>query len=161
MGAVFVSYRRGDSEGQARALSIQLAELIRKGSVFMDVDSIALGRDFRQILQERLESCDLMLALIGPGWMDVKDASGNRRLDSPTEMIRAVQRHAEGSARVIPVTFRHADWERAPFAKLQALPKDAMPISSWHDQSEGWNNVAKGIRTAVEVWRATRTSTRN
>lgn len=67
MSAIFVSYRRGDSEGQARALYIQLADLIGKDSIFMDVDSISLGRDFRQVLQERLESCDLMLALIGPG----------------------------------------------------------------------------------------------
>ena len=101
MGTVFVSYRRGDSEGQARALFIQLAELIGKDSVFMDVDSIALGRDFRQILRERLESCDLMLALIGPGWMDVKDASGNRRLDSPTDLVR--QEIAAALKRNIPV----------------------------------------------------------
>jgi hypothetical protein len=36
MGAIFVSYRRGDSEGQAKALYIQLAELIGKDSVFID-----------------------------------------------------------------------------------------------------------------------------
>ena len=36
----------------------------------MDVDSVALGRDFREILKERLESCDLMLALIGPVLLD-------------------------------------------------------------------------------------------
>jgi hypothetical protein len=81
---------------------MQLAELIGKDSVFMDVDSIALGRDFRQILQERLESCDLMLALIGPGWMDAKDASGNRRLDSPTDLVR--QEIAAALKRNIPVT---------------------------------------------------------
>ena len=102
MGAVFVSYRRGDSEGQARALSIELVELIGKDSVFMDVDSIALGRDFRQILQERLASCDLMLALIGPGWLDARDASGNRRLESSTDLVR--QEIAAALKRNIPVT---------------------------------------------------------
>jgi hypothetical protein len=66
MGAVFVSYRRGDAEGQARALFNDLSDLIGRDSVFMDVDSIALGRDFRQILQERLGSCEPLLALIGP-----------------------------------------------------------------------------------------------
>ena len=102
MGAVFVSYRRGDTEGQARALFNELADLIGRDSVFMDVDSIALGRDFRQILQERLGSCDLMLALIGPDWLDIKDASGKRRLENPADFVR--QEIAAALRRNIPVT---------------------------------------------------------
>ena len=88
MGAIFVSYRRGDSEGQARALSLELEQYLGADSVFMDVDSIALGRDFRLVLQERLETCDLLLALIGPDWLDIKDSAGNRRLESPTDFVR-------------------------------------------------------------------------
>lgn len=102
MGAVFISYRRGDSEGQARALCNDLAEHVGKDAVFMDVDSIALGRDFRQILQERLETCDMMLALIGPNWLDAKDAAGTRRLDSPTDFVR--QEIAAALKRNIPLT---------------------------------------------------------
>jgi TIR domain-containing protein len=102
MRTVFVSYRRGDSEGQARALNFELVKLIGKDSVFMDVDSIALGRDFRQILHERLESCDLMLVLIGPGWLDAKDAAGNRRLETATDLVR--QEIAAALKRNIPVT---------------------------------------------------------
>jgi hypothetical protein len=101
MGAVFVSYRRGDSEGQARALSLELVKLLGKDSVFMDVDSIGLGHDFRHVLQERLGSCDVMIALIGPGWLDAKDASGNRRLASPTDLVR--QEIAAALKRNIPV----------------------------------------------------------
>src|SRR5262245_7963343 len=102
MGAIFVSYRRGDSEGQARALFNELTDLIGKNSVFMDVDSIALGRDFRQILQERLGSCDLMLALIGPDWLDIRDASGNRRLEGASDFVR--QEIAAALRRNIPIT---------------------------------------------------------
>lgn len=102
MGAVFISYRRGDSEGQARALSIELEELLGKDSVFMDVDSIALGRDFRQVLQQSLQACDVMLALIGPNWLEAKDAAGNRRLDSPTDFVR--QEIASALKRNIAVT---------------------------------------------------------
>lgn len=102
MRTVFLSYRRGDSEGQARALSLELAKLIGQESVFMDVDSIALGQDFRHILQERLESCDLFLTLIGPGWLDARDSAGNRRLDSATDLVR--QEIAAALKRNIPVT---------------------------------------------------------
>lgn len=102
MGAVFVSYRRGDAEGQARALFNELTDLVGEDSVFMDVDSIGLGRDFRQVLQERLASCDVMLALIGPDWLDIRDASGNRRLNSPADFVR--QEIAAALKRNIPVT---------------------------------------------------------
>jgi hypothetical protein len=101
VGAVFISYRRGDAEGQARALYGELVKLLGKDSVFMDVDSIALGRDFRHVLQERLGSCDVMLALIGPGWLDAKDGTGARRLESPTDFVR--QELAAALKRNIPV----------------------------------------------------------
>jgi hypothetical protein len=102
MSAVFISYRRGDSEGQARALSIELEELLGKECVFMDVDSIALGRDFRQVLQESLQACDVMLALIGPNWLDAKDSAGNRRLESAGDFVR--QEIASALKRNIAVT---------------------------------------------------------
>jgi formylglycine-generating enzyme required for sulfatase activity len=99
---IFISYRRGDTEGQARALSIELTNYVGERSVFMDVDSIALGRDFRQSLHESLESCDALLALIGNNWLDVKDASGRRRLDDPADFVR--QEISAALKRNIPVT---------------------------------------------------------
>lgn len=125
MSAIFVSYRRGDSEGQARALYIQLAAMVGKDSVFMDVDSISLRRDFRQVLQERLESCDLMLALIGPSWMDAKDAAGNRRLENPTDLVR--QEIAAALKRNIPVTPVLLQGVQMP--ALERLPEDIKDLA--------------------------------
>ena len=51
MGAVFISYRREDCAGEARALYSSLVQALGKDAVFMDVDSIALGQDFRTALQ--------------------------------------------------------------------------------------------------------------
>ena len=87
MGSVFISYRREDSQGQARALFQDLVARLGRSAVFMDVDSIALGRDFREVLQERLATCDLMLVLIGPGWLSGTDGAGRRRLDNPTDFV--------------------------------------------------------------------------
>lgn len=120
MGAVFLNYRRGDSEGQARALFVELTKLLGKASVFMDVDSIALGRDFRQVLQERLGSCDVMVALIGPDWLDAADPSGNRRLDSPTDFVR--QEIAAALKRNIPVIPVLVQGARMPAS--EQLPDD-------------------------------------
>jgi len=88
MSTVFISYRREITAGEARALFNELLEKLGKNSVFMDVDSIALGRDFRSALQRTLESCDLMLVLIGRDWAEVKDEEGRTRLENPGDFVR-------------------------------------------------------------------------
>lgn len=88
MGSIFINYRRGETAGEAMALFNQLSAALGKDSVFMDVANIDLGRDFREALNERLASCDLMLAIVGRGWVDGKGASGRRRLDEPNDYVR-------------------------------------------------------------------------
>lgn len=102
MGSVFISYRREDSAGQARALFQDLVGRLGRGAVFMDVDSIALGRDFREVLQERLATCDLMLVLMGRDWLSGKDSSGRPRLDNPADFVRL--EIAAALKRKIPIT---------------------------------------------------------
>ena len=88
MSTVFISYRRENTAGEARALFNDLAARLGENSVFMDVDSIALGRDFRSVLQETTASCDLMLVLIGRNWTDAKDEGGRVRLENPADYVR-------------------------------------------------------------------------
>jgi hypothetical protein len=65
MSTVFISYRRESTAGEARALFNDITDWVGEDSVFMDVDSIALGRDFRTVLQEKTAACDVMLVMIG------------------------------------------------------------------------------------------------
>ena len=100
MTKIFISYRREDSAGEARTLYKDLVANLGKDSVFMDVDSIGLGRDFRQVLDECLESCEVLLALIGKDWLDITGPSG-RRLDDPGDFVR--QEISSALKRGIPV----------------------------------------------------------
>jgi hypothetical protein len=88
MSTVFISYRRQTASGEARALFNDLAAKLGENSVFMDVDSIALGRDFRDILRKTLDSCDIMLVLIDKDWLSVKDEKGRVRLENPADYVR-------------------------------------------------------------------------
>ena len=88
MGMIFVSYRREDAAGEARALFGSLTAQLGAGSVFMDVDNIALGRDFREALHERLNDCDVLLALIGKGWLESKNRQGKPRLEDSNDFVR-------------------------------------------------------------------------
>ena len=125
MGAVFISYRRADSEGQARALSLELVKILGRESLFMDVDSIALGRDFRQILQERLQGCDVMLVLIGPRWLDATDTKGSRLLDNPRDFVRQeIAAALKRNILVIPVLL-----QGTPIPAPESLPEDIKDLS--------------------------------
>src|ERR1700733_15697509 len=85
---IFISYRRDDSEGEAGRLSDDLAQTFQEGSVFMDVNAIQPGRDFRKAIDESIHKCSVLLAVLGPGWLDSRDASGRRRLDDESDFLR-------------------------------------------------------------------------
>jgi TIR domain len=125
VGSVFISYRREDSEGQARALYQDLVAKLGRDSVFMDVDSIGLGRDFRQVLQERLATCDVLLALIGRDWLDGKDKTGRRRLDNPGDFVR--MEIAAALKRNIPATPLLLHGAQMPTA--EQLPEDLSDLA--------------------------------
>ena len=65
-------------------------------------------------------------------------------------MKRAMERHEAKEARVIPIILKPVDWSGATFGKLQALPKNAKPITTWSNRDEAFLNVAQGIRRVVE-----------
>lgn len=65
-------------------------------------------------------------------------------------MKRALERHDASEARVIPVIVRDVNWKRAPFSKLQALPKDAKAVELWPNRDSAWRNVSEGIERAVQ-----------
>ena len=87
-GAIFISYRRDDSEGEAGRLYDDLIRVFRPGAVFMDVSDIHPGKDFRQAIDDNVARCGVLLAVIGPGWTTITDASGARRLDQPNDFVR-------------------------------------------------------------------------
>lgn len=61
-----------------------------------------------------------------------------------------MERGLEGEVRVIPVIVCDVNWSKAPFAKLQALPKDGLAVTKWHNKDSAWRNVSEGIEKVVE-----------
>jgi proteasome lid subunit RPN8/RPN11 len=104
---------------------------------------ITAGQEWAGDIDAHLESAQLILLLISADFLASAYCYS-------TEMTRAMERHEQGEARVIPIILRDVDWEDAPFAKLQALPKDAKAITSWHNTDEAFADVARGIRRAIK-----------
>jgi replicative DNA helicase len=101
------------------------------------------GTDFAKEIDARLDSADIVLLLVSPDFI-ASDYCWDK------EMSRALDRYDAGLLKVIPVIVRPCEWVNAPFGRLQAFPTDGKPITTWTNSDEGWLDVTKGIRTAVE-----------
>jgi len=92
MAKILLSYRREDSEHATGRIYDRLVAYFGKKAVFMDVDTIPSGADFRNHIEEFLTKCDVLLAIIGDSWIDAKFPSGSkrgmRRLDDPGDFVR-------------------------------------------------------------------------
>lgn len=104
MDKIFISYRRADSPGIAGRVYDRLVERFGREAIFMDVDSIPPGIDFRPYIIESIKESTLVLVLIGPRWFDLKSVDGYRRLDSPNDPVRfEIETALENNLQVIPV----------------------------------------------------------
>jgi hypothetical protein len=113
-GNIFINYRRGDDPGFTQALYSRLEQAFPSESLFMDVDNIAPGLDFVQVLNDQVARCDVLVAVIGKGWLDAADESGARRLDNPEDFVRVeIESALRQKKRVIPVLVNDARMPRS------------------------------------------------
>jgi len=131
MKGIFISYRRQDSQSAAGRLADHLREHMHGIPIFRDVETIEPGINFVEAINRALQSCGILLAIIGPRWVNLPNAAGQRRLDDPGDYTRqeistALQR---GDVRVIPVLVEGAQMpdkgdlpdELKIFASLNAI----------------------------------------
>lgn len=88
MGAIFISYRRSDSEGQSGRLFRDLRDHFGRDAVLIDVVGMAKGRDFRRTIEARLDASSVFLAVIGKTWLTTTDEHGAKRLEDPRDLVR-------------------------------------------------------------------------
>jgi uncharacterized protein YjbI with pentapeptide repeats len=101
---IFLSYRRDDAPLYARLLQVSLQGRFPDARIFMDLDSIDPGLPFAEVIREAVNSCTVLVALIGRQWATLTDDQGGRRLDNPDDYVRFEIRTAlERQVRVIPV----------------------------------------------------------
>lgn len=125
MSAIFISYRREDSEGHAGRLFEDLVEHFGHDSVFMDVAGIEPGRDFRKVIDAKVAGCGLLLAVIGTRWLEARDDSGKRRIDDPSDFVRLETVSAlRRDIPVVPVLVHGAQMPRA-----DQLPADLADLA--------------------------------
>jgi TIR domain len=104
MPDIFISYRRDDTSGYAGRLYDQISAHFGEEHVFMDVADIGPGSDFVTVIEQKVGTCDALIALIGKNWLTLKDDQNRPRLGNAedfvsVEVLAALKRKVE----VIPV----------------------------------------------------------
>ena len=131
MPRIFVSYRRGDSIAYAGRIQDHLSQHFGADKVFMDIGRIDLGEDFVKVLDAKVADSDVVIALIGPGWLNASDERG-RRIDQPDDFVRYELAAAlEQGKRLIPVLVggaRMPSADQVPPALAQLARCQAHPV---------------------------------
>jgi hypothetical protein len=103
MTHITISYRRSDSDAIAGRIRDRLASHFGDESVFMDIDSIPFGFDFRDHIQEALAQNDILIAVIGPQWLG-PGKGGSLRIMDETDPVRIeIETALKNGSAIIPV----------------------------------------------------------
>ena len=151
---LFYSYAHED-EALRDELQGHLKLLERRGLLAPWHDRrIVPGADWSGAIDGYLRKAELVLLLVSKDFIESDYIMG-------TELTVAMQRHTERTVVVVPIIVRAVDLDPddaadLPFLKLQALPTDMKPVTSWPNRDEAWTNVAKGLRATVKAIRESR-----
>jgi hypothetical protein len=136
---VFISYSHQD-EPLRRQLEDHLALLKRQGGINIWHDRrISPGEEWKGKIDRELAEAHIILLVVTSSFL-----ASDYCYD--VEMKVALERSDSHDAFVVPIIGKACDWHTAPFAKLQSLPKDGQPVTSWPNTDEAWADVASGIR---------------
>jgi hypothetical protein len=143
---IFFCYAHED-EALLDKFKTHLRPLQRQGliDVWHDRD-ISAGTEWEQEIEKHLNTAQIILLLVSPDFIDSDYCYG-------IEMKRAIERHEHGEARVIPVIFRPTLWHETALGKLQALPKDARPVTDWPNLDDALHSIAEDIFNIVTKFR--------
>lgn len=140
---VFCSYSRKD-EALCEELGKHLSILQSNGIISSWHDrAIPAGAEWQGQIDEHLNSANVILLLISPDFLASKYIR-------EVEVKRALERHDAGEAVVLSIILRDVDWHGSRLSKLQALPKDAIPVTSWPNRDQAFKDIAVGIRRVAE-----------
>lgn len=140
---IFISYAHED-EDLKKELDKYLKVLKRssKVEVWNDRELIG-GQEWNRTIMEELEKANIILLLISVDF-NASDFIWDKELAS------AMRRHEEGTAHVVPIILRRCDWTDMPYAKLQALPRNATPVTEYPNRDTAFTEIAKGIERLVD-----------
>jgi len=106
---------------------------------------ISAGREWENETYNQLMTADIILPLISADFI-----ASDYNWD--VVLTKAIERHKDRTARVIPILLRRVDNWKVAFGnlKLKALPEGERPVTDWRPYDNAFESIARGIRGLVE-----------
>ena len=105
--SIFICYRREDSADVTGRIYDRLVHHFGREPVFMDVDSITPGYDFRPQIDQKIKVCSIAIVVIGDKWL--AEVDGKRRIDDENDHVRfEIEAALRRKIPIIPVLTRGA-----------------------------------------------------
>jgi TIR domain len=149
MPRIFISYRRQDSQSAAGRLADNLKDHFGTAQIFRDIETIEPGSDFTESLIAALNSCAVLIAIIGPRWLSATDKKGQRRLDDPKDLTRQeIEIALSRNIRVIPVIV-----DGATIFDVDDLPPELKPLAkrqAYELTDKRWNQDVTQLITTID-----------
>lgn len=156
--AIFISYRRDDTEGEAGRLFDDLTRAFGNDGVFMDVAGIRPGADFRHVIDDSVAHCGVLLAVIGPNWLTIAGADGQPRIDDASDFVALeIASALKREVPVIPVLVHGA--HMPPPAQLPDSLKDLSFRNSVEISHARWNSDVQLLVEALSSYVAANPAT--
>lgn len=144
---IFISYRRDDSQWAAGRLSDSLASYFGDDRVFRDIEDIAGGANFGDVIDETLGAADAVVVLIGKGWLSASDSRGNRRLDDPDDWVaKEIAAALEKGLPIYPVLL-----EDTPMPRASELPETLWPLTRYNAVSISDNRWQADVARLAKI----------
>jgi hypothetical protein len=146
---IFVCYRQADSAYAARSVRDWLKwKMGEEIAAFLDTDGLDGGDLWKEVLDEQVRKCQVLLAIIGPKWIDITDELGNRRLDTPRDFVQTeIEIALSRKIPIIPVLI-----DETPWPKQKDLPGTIVKLIEFHHikiHSRSFDTDAENLLRAV------------
>jgi hypothetical protein len=153
---ILVSYRRSDSAAITGRIFDRLVSHYGKQSVFMDVDDIPLGVDFREHIRTALLSSDALIVVVGQRWLGGEGASA--RINDETDPVRVeVEAAIKNNIPVIPLLVEGAKMPKAsdlPGSLHEFSYRNAAEIDAGRDFHSHVNRLIASIDQILKAKKA-------
>jgi tetratricopeptide (TPR) repeat protein len=141
---IFYSYIPEDEKWQ-KELEKQLSSGLHRDGLISHWHHqlIPPGNIQQQDIDDHLNTAHIFLLLVSPGFL-ASDYCRN------VEVEKALERHKNNEAHVIPVILEHSDWKTSTFGMLQSLPRDGRPACQWQTSEAPFFHIAREIRQIID-----------
>jgi hypothetical protein len=151
---IIISYRRSSYDAMAGRIRDKLAVHYGNDVVYMDVDNIPFGIDFREHINQALSEADVLVAIIGHKWLGQRKGQQARLFDTADPVRVEIETALERGIPIVPILV-----EGATMPKPEDLPHiisklafhNAASVDDGRDFHQHMERVIRSLDSLLEA----------